>query len=143
MERLFSGSRLRRLAHVQAAALLIAGFTLFAAASAGAAPLVDWPSFKEQTEKDRVLPGSNLEKLIAENQDFGLLRPEEAKDSLRIPLWLRVLWRKNHQDDHYSPKDPTGGYPLVLHEVHEWMLSHQDLKPGKREPLGLPTKSAS
>jgi len=112
-------------------------------AAAGAAPLADWPSFKEQTEKDRVLPGSNLEKLIAENQDFGLLRPEEAKDSLRIPLWLRVLWRKNHPEDQYSPKDPTGGYPLVLHEVHEWMLSHQDLKPGKREPFGLPTKAAS
>src|SRR5690348_12142891 len=95
MKRLISGSRLRQSAHVRAAALLIAGFALFAAAAASAAPQADWPSFKEQTEKDHVLPGSNLEKLIAENQDFGLLRPEEAKDSLRIPLWLRVLWHKN------------------------------------------------
>ncbi|MFY9825549.1 MAG: hypothetical protein WAM82_29515 [Thermoanaerobaculia bacterium] len=143
MKRLISGARLRQSAHVRAAALLIAGFALFAAASAGAAPQADWPTFKEQMQRDRVLPGSNLEKLIAENQDFGLLRPEEAKDSLRIPLWLRVLWHKNHPDDQYSPKDPTGGYPLVLNEVHEWMLSHQDLRPGTREPSGLPSKTAS
>jgi hypothetical protein len=144
MKRLLSGSRLRRLAHVHAAALLIAGLALFAAAAtAGAASQADWPSFKEQTEKDHVLPGSNLEKLIAENQDFGILRPEETRDSIRIPLWLRVLWHKNHPDDKYSPQDPTGGYPLVLHEVHEWMLSHQDLKPGKIPPAGPATKSAS
>ncbi|HSS78479.1 MAG TPA: hypothetical protein VLV54_17265 [Thermoanaerobaculia bacterium] len=142
MERLMSGSRLRQMAHVRVAALLLAGFALFAVA-ASAAPQADWPSFKEQIEKDRVLPGSNLEKLIAENQDFGLLRPEESRDSLRVPLWLRVLWRKNHPDDKYSPKDPTGGYPLVLKEIHEWMLSHQDLQPGKREPAGLTSKTAS
>jgi len=142
MERLMSGSRLRQMAHVRVAALLLAGLALFAVA-ASAAPQAEWPSFKEQTEKDRVLPGSNLEKLIAENQDFGLLRPEESRDSLRVPLWLRVLWRKNHPDDKYSPKDPTGGYPLVLKEIHEWMLSHQDLQPGKREPAGLTSKTAS
>src|SRR5258707_15778663 len=103
MKRLISGSRLRRLTHVRAATLPVAGLALFAAA-ASAAPQADWPSFKEQTDKDHVVQGSNLEKLIAENQDFGLLRAEEAKDSLRIPLWLRVLWRKNHPDDVYSPK---------------------------------------
>src|ERR1700681_1192923 len=143
MKRLISGSRLRRPAHVCAAALFIAGVALFAAAAASAAPQADWPSFKEQTDKDHVLPGSNLEKLIAENQEFGLLRPEETRDSLRIPLWLRVLWHKNHPYDRYSAQDPTGGYPLVLNEVHEWMLSHQDLKPGKIPPLGPATKSAS
>jgi hypothetical protein len=143
MKPLISGSRLRQLTHVHAATLLVAGLALFAAVAASAAPQADWPSFKEQTDKDHVVQGSNLEKLIAENQDFGLLRPEEAKDSLRIPLWLRVLWRKNHPDDVYSPKDPTGGYPLVLNEVHEWMLTHQDLKPGKIPSVGPATKSAS
>src|SRR5258706_5811483 len=129
MKRLLSGSRLRRLAHVHAAALLIAGLALFAAATAGAASQADWPSFKEQTEKDHVLPGSNLEKLIAENQDFGILRPEETRDSIRIPLWLRVLWHKNHPDDKYSPQDPTGGYPHRLHGVHDLLLQHPGLQP--------------
>jgi hypothetical protein len=29
-----------------------------------------------------------------------------------------------------SAKDPSGGYPLVLKEVYEWMKTHQDLLPG-------------
>jgi hypothetical protein len=102
-----------------------------------------WPSLQEQLEKDQVVVGSNLERLIAENQDFSLLRPEESQDGRRLPLWLRVLWRKNHPNDRYSPTDPTGGYPLVLHEVWEWMLTHQDLKPGRRTPFSPETKSAT
>jgi hypothetical protein len=125
------------------AAVFIAGATLLAGAAFGAAPQRAWPSLQEQLEKDQVVAGSNLEKLIAENQDFGLLRPEESQDTRRLPLWLRVLWRKNHPNDLYSPTDPTGGYPLVLHEVWEWMLTHQDLKPGRREPFSPETKSAT
>jgi hypothetical protein len=124
------------------AACLI-GLALFAGAAAVSAQQRAWPSLQEQLEKDRVIAGSNLEKLIAENQDFGLLRPKETQDAIRVPLWLRVLWRKNHPNDRYLPTDPTGGYPLVLHEVWEWMLTHQDLQPGRREPNGAPTKSAS
>src|SRR5262249_52318022 len=30
-------------------------------------------------------------------------------------------------------------YPLVLKEIYEWMITHQDLQPGKPEPLVLPT----
>ncbi len=74
-------------------------------------------------------PGTALEQLIAANQDFDLLRPSEANDRLPVPAWLRVLWRKNH---------PSSGYPLVLKEIHEWMVSHPDLVPGEREPDSLP-----
>ena len=92
-----------------------------------------WPSLGEQLRTDAVVPRSALEALIAANQDFSLLRPEEAGDRLGIPLWLRVLWRRAHPEMVYSAADPTGGYPLVLHEVHEWMLSHQSLVPGPPE----------
>ncbi|HEY9422649.1 MAG TPA: hypothetical protein VIW92_14630, partial [Thermoanaerobaculia bacterium] len=85
----------------------------------GAAP--DWPTLADQLRAGAVEPRSALAALIAANQDFSLLRPEEAKDKIRIPLWLRVLWRRAHPEMVYSASDPTGGYPLVLKEVHEWM----------------------
>jgi hypothetical protein len=89
-----------------------------------------WPTLREQMQADAVTPRSALEALIAANQDFSLLRPEEAKDKIPVPLWLRVLWRRAHPEMIYSEKDPTGGYPHVLKEIHEWMLSHQSLVPG-------------
>jgi hypothetical protein len=39
-----------------------------------------------------------------------------------VPLWLRVYWRKAHPEMRV--------YPLVLKEVHEWMVSHPDLPGG-------------
>jgi hypothetical protein len=113
--------------------MFIAGLALCAlgaGSAANAAQLGRWPSVQEQLADSHVAPGSALERLILENQDFSLLRSEEASDSLRIPPWLRVLYHKNHPRDRFSPHDPTGGYPLVLNEVWEWMLTHQDLKPG-------------
>ncbi|MBV8202611.1 MAG: hypothetical protein JOZ15_18505 [Acidobacteria bacterium] len=145
MERSVVSSRVRRLAHVRLVAVLIARAAMFAGfagfaglagvAGAGghaanAAQLGRWPSVQEQLVQGHVIPGSALERLILENQDFSLLRAAEASDALRIPLFLRVLYRKNHPHDKFLPHDPTGGYPLVLNEVWEWMLSHQDLKPG-------------
>src|SRR5262249_39372301 len=35
-----------------------------------------------------------------------------------------------HPQLDYQASDPTGGYPHVLKEIHEWMTSHQDLLPG-------------
>ena len=141
MERSLVPHRVRSHAHVRRTAVLIAGLTLFATAAVAAAgaaqpPASAWPTLHQQLELDHVIPGSALEKLIAENQEFGMLRADEATDARRIPLWLRVLWRKNHPTDHYSPADPTGGYPLVIHEIYEWMLSHQDLQPGQHTPGG-------
>src|SRR5207302_133201 len=79
------------------------------------------------------------------NQDLGLLRPEEAADSLKLPPWLRVLWRKHHPDGRYLASDPTGGYPLLLRNLHQWMITPQDLQPGKAPapaPAGAAPKSA-
>ena len=111
------------------------------ALAAGRTPA--WPTVQEQLEKNRIKPGSALERLILDNQEFDLLNAKEFKDRIRIPLWLRVQWRKAHPHDLFLPGDPTGGYPLVLHEAWEWMLSHQDLRPGKLEAPGLESQAAS
>ncbi|HYU36093.1 MAG TPA: sialidase family protein [Thermoanaerobaculia bacterium] len=92
-----------------------------------------WPSLERQLAQDRIIPGSALETLIRENQDFAMLRTGEARDKNPVPAWLRVWWRKGHPDMVYSASDPTGGYPHVLKEIHEWMLTHQDLQPGLPE----------
>jgi hypothetical protein len=101
-----------------------------------------WPTLHDQMQADGVTPRSALEALIAANQDFSLLRPEEAKDHIPVPLWLRVIWRRAHPELTYSAKDPTGGYPHVLKEVHEWMLSHQNLVPGPPDPDASPELDA-
>src|SRR5689334_13774397 len=101
--------------------------------------IASWPTLAQQL--DGVTPGSALEALIRANQDFSMLRPEEAKDTLRLPPWLRVYWRKAHPEGNYSATDPTGGYPLVLKEIYEWMMTHQDLQPGKPEPFVAPSSS--
>jgi hypothetical protein len=86
-----------------------------------------WPKLEEQLRASRVKPGTALEELVRENQGFEILRPEEADDQLHVPVWLRVYWRKLHPDADYSP--PSGGYPLTLVDLHEWMMQHQDLLP--------------
>lgn len=99
-------------------------------AAVHAAPPQGWPTVDQQIEKDKVARGSALEKFVRQNQELHLLRPEEANDHIKVPLWLRVHWRKAHPDVEYSSTDPAGGYPHVLKEIHEWMITHQDLKPG-------------
>jgi hypothetical protein len=105
--------------------LLIAGL-----AAGAASGQTRWPSLEEQLARDRVPAGSALAKLIAQNQDFQLLHPGEARDEAGVPPWLRVLWRKKHPESEFSPV--TGGYPLVIKEIHEWMVHHPDLP--AREP---------
>ena len=91
-----------------------------------------WPSVEEQLAASRAVKGTALEKLIRDNQDFEMLRPEEASDNIKLPHWLRVSWRKQHPKEVYSAKDPTGGYPRVLKNLHSWMILHQDLRrPGR------------
>src|SRR3954451_2852432 len=114
--------------------------TLFPLAARGAA--AGWPVLREQLQADAVTPHSALEALIAANQDFSLLRPEEAKDKIPVPPWLRVLWRRAHPEMVYSEKDPTGGYPFVLKEVHEWMVTHQSLVPGPPDKDAAPEFAA-
>ena len=109
------------------ACILIAGL-LAVPAMAQDEKAATFPTLRQQLQQDRVKTGSALENLILANQDFQLLNEREAKDNIRVPAWLRVLYKKNHPDHVYNFKDPSGGYPLVLKEIHEWMLTHQDLQ---------------
>lgn len=103
--------------------------------SAGAsAPSGAWPSLQEQLVADCINPASPMADLVRDNQEFWMLRPGEFVDKIGIPLWLRVSWRKAHPEGDYSGDDPTGGYPLVLREVAEWMTTHQDLTPSPPPP---------
>jgi hypothetical protein len=124
---------------LSACALLTAGLLTAGVAAAGTARS-SWPSLKSQIARDRIPAGSPLAKLIASNQDFQLLRAEEAHDKIAVPLWLRVLWHKQHPNMASVPGDATGGYPLVLKEVYEWMVYHPDLRPGALEADVPPTK---
>ena len=112
---------------------LLALVFLFAI-TAGAAPPEGkgpkFPALAEQLKAAHAKPGSALEKLIRDNQDFSKLKAKDAEDKV-VPPWLKVYWRKGHPEANYDNlNDPTGGYPLVLKEVLEWMITHQDLKPG-------------
>src|SRR5262245_63149568 len=69
--------------------LALAAFLPHAASGAAAG----WPTLREQMQADGVTPRSALEALIAANQDFSRLRPEEAKDKIPVPLWLREIGR--------------------------------------------------
>lgn len=100
-------------------------------AQAEPAPKSAWPTVQRQLAADHIAPDTALAKLVRANQDFSLLGPEERNDRSPLPLWLRVYWRKAHPDMKVRTNDPTGGYPLVLKEVHEWMVSHPDLPDGR------------
>src|SRR5437870_1842249 len=52
-----------------------------------------WPAVEQQLTQAVLAPGSSLESLIRDNQDFSLLRPEEATDTIGLPPWMRVYWR--------------------------------------------------
>jgi hypothetical protein len=96
-----------------------------------------WPSIQEQRAAAKAPRGSALEKLIQANQDFHLLHPDEAKDDVPLPPWIRVHWRKAHPDLVHPSVNPGAGYPDVLHTIHRWMISHPDSPLGS---AGDPTK---
>jgi hypothetical protein len=58
-------------------------------AGAMAAPAGRWPSVAQQLRQAHVVPGSGLERLIKDNQDTDLLRPEEKNDKIGLPAWRR------------------------------------------------------
>lgn len=92
-----------------------------------------FPPLDEQLKKAKVKPNSALDKLIRGHQDFSKLKDRDADDPI-VPPWLKVYWRKGHAEVNYdNDNDPTGGYPHVLKEVLEWMMTHQDLKSGNSD----------
>ncbi len=97
--------------------------------SNGGASAPQWPTLQEQLEQAHAAPGTAFAALIAANQDFSILQPQEATDNLGVPPWLRVYWQKNHPDYQYVPGDPTAGYPLAIKDIYIWMTRNQDLKP--------------
>jgi hypothetical protein len=114
-----------------AIALLFA--TTFARAEAPSGAGERFPSLDAQLRAAHAAPGSAFEKLIRENQDFSKLQARDAQDKI-VPAWLKVYWQKGHPEvDYTNPVDPTGGYPLVLKEILEWMTAHQDFRPGLPE----------
>jgi hypothetical protein len=117
---------------------------LFSAALASAAPQKPnphFPTLDEQLKKAHAIKGSKLEKLIQAHQDFSKLKPRDMEDEV-VPPWLKVYWRKGHPEANYdNDNDPTGGYPLVLKEVLEWMMTHQDFEPGDPDASMAPGTS--
>ena len=127
--------------------VLVTGLLFFFASIAGAATVPPqakvpkFPSVEEQLKAAHAKPGSALEKLIRANQDFGRLEARDAGDTI-VPPWLKVYWQKGHPEGDYdNPNDPMGGYPHVLKEILEWMVHHQDLKPGNPEATLSPGRS--
>jgi len=103
-----------------------------------------WPSLEEQLREYDVTHDSPLGRLIQENQDFELLQPDELDDQIPLPLWLRVMWRKQDPNLGYSTDYPLGGYPPGLTHLHKWMLTHPDLEPGPEpEPSHDPPPSSA
>lgn len=122
--------------------ILLSVLFFMSAATVSAAPPPGkkpaFPAVAEQLKKAHAKPGSALEKLIKDNQDFSKLKDKDADDPV-VPPWLKVYWRKGHPEANYdNDADPTGGYPHVLKEVLEWMVTHQDLKPGNPEATMAP-----
>ena len=120
-----------------AAALCLATAALAAPPAAPKGGPDRWPTVESQILKFKVKRGTSLERFIRDHQDFSVLRPEEAGDTIPVPLWLRVAFRKAHPELTFSADDPTGGYPLALKEAAEWMKFHQDLTMAVPEP-GVP-----
>lgn len=116
---------------------MLLGLMLAAAGSLATSAFADtpvsarWPTLEEQLAGDRVPAGSALARLIAENQQLELLAAGEQRDKIGVPPWLRVLWLKKHPEWRYEPGTPSGGYPLIIREIHEWMVGHPDLAGGR------------
>lgn len=93
----------------------------------------EWPPLHEQLDAAKAPRDSALEKLIKANQDFHILRPEEAHDDLKIPPWLRVWWRKEHPTARHVSGDPSGGYPRSLRRILQVMLHNPNNPTGSQE----------
>jgi hypothetical protein len=132
---------MKRISLVLAVLFLVSSTAVYAQATTPPGQAKKFPSLDEQLKKAHANPGSELEKLIKKNQDFSKLKDKDADDPI-VPPWLKVYWRKGHPEANYdNANDPTGGYPHVLKEILEWMMTHQDLKPGNPEATLAPGRN--
>jgi hypothetical protein len=85
--------------------------------------------------------GTALARLIAEvsghRAEMALAAAPLAQGKLHVPTWLLAHYRRNHSEmrKFAAQLDPTGGYPLALEALYEWMLRHQDLQPSPPPPF--------
>lgn len=97
-----------------------------------------WPSVEQQLADAKAITGSAFEKFIRLNQDFELLRPGETNDDgIGYPPWLRVYWRKQHQEETHAPAGPASDYPESMNRIQEWMQLNQELLPDPEKWLRL------
>lgn len=89
------------------------------------------PSVASQIRDAKAPKGSRLETLIRENQNFELLAPSEMDDDYPLPLWLRVLWRKQHPEIEMPEKNPGAAYPEVLSQILKRMIANPDVPWGQ------------
>jgi hypothetical protein len=80
-----------------AAALCLVSAALAAPSAAPKGGPDRWPSAEDQILKFKVKRGTALERFIRDQQDFTVLRPEEASDTIPVPPWLRVAFRRPTQ----------------------------------------------
>ena len=106
---------------------------------------------RAQDQKEKIEPGSALEKLISNATAHNLFQAASVattdtghKIRSDIPTWLRAHYMRNHAGTLTAAhaKDPTGGFPLALDSLYVWMLHNQDLEP-KPAPQALAAAPAT
>ncbi|HXU47345.1 MAG TPA: hypothetical protein VN783_17600 [Thermoanaerobaculia bacterium] len=122
-------------------ALVVLGLFPVLAAPAAAASRAPgaWPTLPQQLAEARARPGSRLDRMIRDNQQFWLLSSAEldgsAGSATDLPPWLRVAWRKAHPD--FDPAGTSASYPLVLRDLYEML---EEPSGGESEAKGGPRK---
>ena len=116
---------------------LMTAFSLvFVAIAATTARPGSQPQAGGEQEKLTIRPGTALAKLAHESESephVANLTAIQKQPRLKvdIPLWLRSHYRRNHPEmrTNVRANDPTGGFPMALENLYNWMLRHQDLQP--------------
>ena len=84
------------------------------------------PTVAEQVRKTGAPASSALAKLIRDNQDIELLHPDELNDGYPTPLWLRVVWRKQHPEIAMPVANTGAAYPETLSQIYRRMVANPE-----------------